>query len=95
MRRTTLAPARSARRAVRLSTLSVQNAPGLTIDPTVSALNVNRINAFYGGITNADKSASAPGDALPPVVQRGATGIAFHGGNLDLAPTLQHRRAAD
>ena len=73
---------------VRLSTLSVQNAPGLTIDPSVSTLNVNRINLFYGGVTNADKIGVGQGDAVALVIQRGATGIAFHGGSLDLAPTF-------
>ena len=73
---------------VRLQTLSVQNAPGLTIDPSVSTLNVNRINLFYGGVTNADKIGVGQGDAVALVIQRGATGIAFHGGSLDLAPTF-------
>ena len=74
--------------AVRLSTLSIQNAPGVTIDSSVSTLNVNRINAFYGGVTNANKIGVGQGDAIPLVIQRGATGIAFHGGSLDLSPTF-------
>ena len=73
---------------MRLSTLSVQNAPGVTIDPSVSALNVNRVNAFYGAITNSDKIAIGSGDAIALVVQRGATGIPFPAGSLDVAPTF-------
>ena len=79
---------RHARHAVglRLATLSVQNAPGVTIDPGVSALNVNRVNAFYGAINNSDKISIGAGDATALVVQRGATGIAFPAGSFAQSP---------
>ena len=71
---------------LRLGTLSVQNAAGVTIDPGVSAFNVDRINAFYGAITNADKISVGSGDATALVVQRGATGIPFAAGSFGAAP---------
>ena len=73
--------------ALRLANVAVQNAPGVTIDPGVSALNVNRVNAFYGAINNADKIAIGSGDATTLVVQRGATGIPFAAGSFDVSPT--------
>ena len=72
---------------VRLGTLSVQNAAGVTIDPGVSALNVNRVNAFYGAIGNSDKISVGAGDATVLVIQRGATGIAFAAGSFSQTPT--------
>ena len=50
---------------LRPATLSVQNAPGVTLDPSVSALNVYRVNAFYGPIANSDKITIGAGDAAP------------------------------
>ena len=73
--------------ALRLASFAVQNAPGVTIDPGVSALNVYRVNAFYGAINNADKIAIGAGDATIQVVQRGATGIPFAAGSFDVSPT--------
>ena len=61
--------------ALRLASFAVQNAPGVTIDPSVSALNVYRVNAFYGAINNAEKIAIGAGDATVQVVQRGAAGV--------------------
>ena len=72
---------------LRPATLSVQNAPGVTLDPNVSALNVYRVNLFYGQLSNASLVTIGAGDALPTVVQRGATGIAFDAGNFDSSPT--------
>ena len=72
---------------LRLASFAVQNAPGVTIDPSVSALNVYRVNAFYGAINNANKIAIGAGDATAQVVQRGATGIPFPAGTFDVAPT--------
>lgn len=74
--------------ALRPASFAVQNAPGVTIDPGVSPLYVNRINAFYGAITNANKIAVGNGDAIALVIQRGATGIPFAAGSLDVAPTF-------
>ncbi len=74
--------------SVRLSSLSVQNAPGVTIDPGVSALNVNRVNAFYGAISNSDKISVGAGDATALFIQRGATGIAFPAGSFAQAPSF-------
>ena len=95
-RRRTRAPEPFGTPSVRLGTLSVQNAAGVTIDPGVSALNVNRVNAFYGAISNSDKISVGAGDATVLVIQRGATGIAFAGGQLRADADLQHRqRRAD
>ena len=72
---------------VRLGTLSVQSAAGVTLDPSVSALNVNRVNAFYGAIGNSDRISVGAGDATVLVIQRGATGIAFAAGSFAQTPT--------
>ena len=73
--------------SVRLGTFSVQNVSGVTIDPAVSALNVNRVNAFYGAISNSDKISVGAGDATVLVIQRGATGIPFAAGSFAQTPT--------
>ncbi|HEU5066127.1 MAG TPA: hypothetical protein VFT86_09695, partial [Gaiellaceae bacterium] len=72
---------------LRPATLSVQNAPGVTLDPAVSPLNVYRANLFYGELSNSNLVTIGNGDALLTVVQRGATGIAFAAGNFDSSPT--------
>ena len=88
MRRPTPAAARSAPRLCGRSRFSVQNAPGVTIDPGVSPLYVYRINAFYGAVTTPTRSQSATPMPIALVIQRGATGIPFAAGSLDTAPTF-------
>ncbi|QQR73046.1 MAG: DUF11 domain-containing protein [Holophagales bacterium] len=74
--------------AVRVGAFSVQSPLGVTLDPGVSNLNIYRINAFYGVVTNSAKLANGAGDTVALVIQRGATGIAFAAGGLDVAPTF-------
>lgn len=74
--------------ALRLGNVAIQNASGATIDPAASVFNINRINAFFGTITNSDKLAVGAGDATALVIQRGATGIAFPAGSVDVSPTF-------
>ena len=74
--------------SVRLANIAVQNAPGVTIDPAVSPLNVNRVNAFYGVISNSDKISIGAGDATVLVIQRGATGIPFPAGSFAQGPAF-------
>jgi hypothetical protein len=74
--------------ALRVASISLQNTAGVTIGAGVSALNVYRINVFFGQITNANLIAIGAGDATTVIIQRGATGIAFQAGNLDVAPVF-------
>ena len=74
--------------ALRVATFSLQNPLGVTLNSGVSALNIYRINVFFGQITNSNLLAIGAGDAVALVIQRGATGIAFAAGNLDVAPTF-------
>ncbi len=71
--------------ALRIASFSVQSPLGVALT-SVNNLNIYRINAFYGSITNADKLANGNGDATAMVIQRGASG-AFSAGTLDVAPT--------
>ena len=87
-RRPTPAAARSAPPRCGLIPSASRTLPGLTIDPAVSPLYVNRINAFYGAVTNANKILIGNADAVTLVIQRGATGIGFGAGSLDVAPTF-------
>ena len=82
--------------ALRLANVAVQNAPGVTIDPSVSALNVNRINAFYGAITNADKIADRRGRCHGPGRPARRNGHPLRSRELRRVADVQHRhRRAD
>ncbi|MFL6214148.1 MAG: beta strand repeat-containing protein, partial [Blastocatellia bacterium] len=74
--------------ALRVASVSLQNAAGVTLTAGVSALNVNRINAFFGQFTNSNLIAIGAGDTTALIIQRGATGIAAQAGSLDVAPTF-------
>ena len=73
--------------ALRVGSFSLQNPLGLTLAGTVSPLNIYRINAFFGAITNSNLLAIGAADAVLLVIQRGASG-AFAAGSLDVAPTF-------
>ena len=79
---------------LRLGTLSVQNSPGVTIDPGVSALNVNRVNAFYGAINNSDKISIGAGDATVARHSARRDRHRVRRRQLRRRPDLQHRHGA-
>ena len=73
---------------LRVASVSLQNRAGVTLDPSVSNLNVYRINAFYGQFTNSNKIALGAADTVALVIQRGVGGNTFNAGGLDVAPTF-------
>lgn len=73
--------------ALRVGTINIQNQLGVVFDPAVSNLNLYRINALFGPITNANKLANGAGDAIAVVIQRGVNGI-FPASTFDVAPTF-------
>jgi Cadherin-like beta sandwich domain len=73
---------------LRVGSVSCQNNLGVTLGAAVPMLNTYRINAFAGQITGSDRIAIGSGDATLLVIQRGATGIAFAAGSLDVSPVF-------
>lgn len=73
--------------ALRLAAVGVQSPLGVSFAPTVTPLNIYRINALFGAITGADKLANGAGDATALVIQRGVNGNAYPASTFDVAPT--------
>ncbi|MFZ1220314.1 MAG: hypothetical protein WAO00_13545, partial [Chthoniobacterales bacterium] len=73
--------------ALRVASFSLQNPLGITISGASPALNVYRINAFFGQITGSGQLAIGAGDAVLLVIQRGVSG-AFAAGSFDAAPVF-------
>src|ERR1043166_5686661 len=71
-----------------IATLSLQNGAGVTLDPGVSNLNVQRVNMFFGSITNSNKIALGNGGATQEIIQRGVGGNPLGAGGFDVAPTF-------
>ncbi|MBL7753584.1 MAG: fibronectin type III domain-containing protein, partial [Chitinophagaceae bacterium] len=71
-----------------LQSFEVDNALGLTIDPSVSNLEVARIALFTGNITNTNKLTLGNGGTSSGTIQFGNTTTPTAAGNFDVSPTF-------